>query len=79
LRVEAAAACEPTGSTPCVTCFGSPPAASTTHTCGVPLRLLRNAMRLPSREYLALNVLGISAIALTRAASSADGAGADCA
>ena len=63
-------ATEPTGSDPCVICFGSPPAASTTQTCGVPLRLLRNAMRLPSCEYTALPVLGISAIALTRAASA---------
>src|ERR1041384_2400489 len=68
---------EPTGSLPCVTCFGVPPDASTTQTCGVPLRLLMNAICLPSREYTAPLVLGISAIALMRAATWApDGAGA---
>ena len=47
-------------------------------TCGVPLRLLIIAIRLPSCEYTAPPVLGISAIALMRAAS-ASGEGDDCA
>src|SRR5437763_3217413 len=42
----------PIGSTPLVTCVGHPPCDETIQTCGVPLRSLIKAMRLPSGEKL---------------------------